>query len=105
MPLDNGPFTANIQNTVSLTAMVISYLGPADQGPAAAALVADCMTEAMVAMMFQVKPETLKKWRTDGIGPPRTTEGNTVLFPIPELRDYLRTRARGAHASQRPPRR
>ena len=48
------------------------------------------MTEAMVAMIFKVKPETLKKWRIDGIGPPRTTEGNIVLFHIPEFRDYLR---------------
>ncbi len=105
MPFDQNPCTSDIQYTATLAVLAISLLEPADQGPAAAALIADCMTEAMVAMMFNVKPETLKKWRTDRIGPPRTTEGNIVLFPIPELRDYLRSRARGAHASQRPPRR
>lgn len=58
-----------------------------------------------MATMFGIKPETLKKWRTNGYGPPATTEGNGVFFPIPLLRDYMMDRARGAHASQRPPRR
>lgn len=105
MPFDQSILAGDTQGTTSLVVLAISFLPPAEKGPAAAAFLADCMTEALVAMMFGIKPETLKKWRTDGNGPPRTTEGNVVLFPLPLLRNYLTERARGAHASQRPPRR
>lgn len=105
MPFDEGFLAGESQTGVSLVMFAISLLSPEERGPAAAAYLADCMTEALVAMMFGIRPETLKKWRTDGNGPPRTTEGNIVLFPIPLLRSYLTERARGAHVSQRPLRR
>jgi hypothetical protein len=85
--------------------LAVALLPPEERGSAAAALLVECLTETLVAIMFGIKPDTLKKWWTEGNGPPRTTEGNVVLFPIPLLKSDLLERARGAHASQRPPRR
>jgi hypothetical protein len=105
MPFDHSLPEGDVQGWTSIAMLAIASLPLEERGPAAVALLSDCLTETLVASMFGIKSETLKKWRADGNGPPRTTEGNVVLFPIPLLKNYLRDRARGAHASQRPPRR
>jgi hypothetical protein len=51
------------------------------------------LEEAEAAILFDVKPVTLRNWRAQGTGPPFCkVHGNRVVYPLNGARDFLASR-------------
>jgi len=49
----------------------------------------DCITEDDLARLGGVTLGTVEAWRKRGSSPPYIVFGNTILYPLPGLREHL----------------
>ncbi len=47
------------------------------------------LVEQEVASLLAVDPKTLANWRAKNAGPPYSRAGNTLLYPIAGLREWI----------------
>jgi hypothetical protein len=62
-----------------------------------------CLTREQVCRLAKVTPTTEEAWRKRGTGPAYVRFGNTVLYPVPSLAEFLQAKLhKHAAAGQRP---
>ena len=59
------------------------------------------LTEPELAAEFKKTRRAVQRWREEGIGPPYTRNGKTVIYNIESARTWLKSREIGAVRTRR----
>lgn len=57
------------------------------------------LTQAEIALICRVQPETVKKWRSQGKGPRWIPMGRSVLYTAGDFAEWLEARRAGGGSS------
>jgi hypothetical protein len=69
-------------------------------GTAEQALAEDWMTKTDLAHFFGKSPRTIERWCAMRTAPPRIKVGNTTLFHVPSMREWMAARVTGTDSKR-----